>query len=405
MKKKTKLTAILLVLCMVIELLPSNIALVSTMVTAFAADGHKHCICGADHHSIGDHTNKNEISFSAWSSTNSLPDKKGNYYLMDDVTIAGAWYPVDGTVLCLNGHTITAYNASVIIVSDYTNKDVKFTLTDCKENNIGKITHSEGGIGSGVYVYGKGNFIMYGGIITGNFTSNDGGGVFNQGTFTMNGGSITKNKAGVLGGGVANSATFTMNGGIITGNNADYGGGVYNFSNFIMNGGSITSNTANESGGGVRNQATFTMKGGNITENNAEYGGGVDISTTGNFTMDGGSINGNTANEKGGGVSNSGNFTMNVDAYIHDNTASTGGGVSNEGSFTMNSSYIGENKATKDGGGVFNSGTLIMNSGKIGYNEAKGDSGGGVSNKGTFKVNGYVIIAENYGKIPAMCIY
>ena len=47
-----------------------------------AASGHTaHCLCGATHKSIGDHTAAESVSFTAWTNTDSLPWESGNYYL------------------------------------------------------------------------------------------------------------------------------------------------------------------------------------------------------------------------------------------------------------------------------------------------------------------------------------
>jgi hypothetical protein len=66
--------------------------------------------------------------------------------------------------------------------------------------------------GGGVYVRSGGNFIMVGGIISQNNSSN-GAGVYAEGAFTMSGGSITNNVATNNGGGVylAGSGIFNIN--------------------------------------------------------------------------------------------------------------------------------------------------------------------------------------------------
>ena len=121
---------------------------------------HKHCICGAAHESVGDHTTENEVTFTAWNNTeakkqydnadgvtaaNSLPNVAGNYYLTGNVTLSTAvnyegtrycgWEAPDGVVLCLNGHSITMENPQK---TQEANKDVDvikvaghFTMTDC----------------------------------------------------------------------------------------------------------------------------------------------------------------------------------------------------------------------------------------------------------------------------------
>ena len=276
---RKRILSILLTLCMVLALIP-------TTMVAYASETHSHCICGASHEAIGDHTAADVKDFTAWTSTTSLPDTAGNHYLTADVTISGTWKPVDGTVLCLNGHTITCTGDGIDAIT--INSGVSFTLTDCKTGNeMGKITHETGKKGSGVY--NKGTFTMYGGNITGNTATSEGGGVsMFTSTFTMYGGSITGNTA-TSGGGVSIWGTFTMSGGSITGNTAtSEGGGVSMFaSTFTMSGGSITGNTAT-SGGGVCLYGTFTMSGGSITGNTATSGGGVCYTwSTDSFTVSG----------------------------------------------------------------------------------------------------------------------
>ncbi len=272
---------------------------------------HKHCICGAAHESVGDHTTENEVTFTAWNNTeakkqydnadgvtaaNSLPNVAGNYYLTGNVTLSTAvnyegtrycgWEAPDGVVLCLNGHSITMENPQK---TQEANKDVDvikvaghFTMTDCAaENAQGAITHAvnatstEKHKGKGVKVLG-GTFDMYGGTITGNTSAYDIGG------------------SGVSVEGVSDTSrasVFNLYGGLITSNTATSGGGVHvrrivwhGSSEFYMYGGSITKNT--------------------VDSNNASYGtgGGVYVSWTSKFVMSGGEISENTANQFGGGV-------------------------------------------------------------------------------------------------------
>ena len=157
----------------------------------------------------------------------------GYYFLGADVTISETWKPINGVTLCLNGHNIIANGDFNAIMVD---NGATFTLTDCKTGEEqGKITHTEGATGFGVYVYTTdaigshipdSTFIMYGGSIADNNSS--GVGIRNS-IFTMYGGSITGNKSSYSGGGVSEgiSATFNMYGGSITGNQATIGGGVY----------------------------------------------------------------------------------------------------------------------------------------------------------------------------------
>ncbi|MFR6537634.1 MAG: hypothetical protein ACLUP2_06210 [Lachnospiraceae bacterium] len=244
-----------LCLGMILGLMPSQALQVK------AADEHKHCVCGAMHKDVGDHTSETEITFTAWKKTDSLPDTAGNYYLENDVVISAptkdedsryvGWQVPDDVVLCLNGHSITMTGreqCNAIFIS----WDKKFTLTDCK--NTGKVTHAdkEDGkkyTGSAIGVNG-GTFNMYGGSITGNDATSDnpsdgrncGGGVYlGAGNFKMYGGSITNNHSASEGGGVYISTQwdcdFYMYGGNITGNiTEEEGGGVYAVSDMTVSG-------------------------------------------------------------------------------------------------------------------------------------------------------------------------
>ena len=195
---------------------------------------HTHCVCGGNGDVNG---HKHDTAGTEWTTTDSLPNSAGSYYLTKSVS--GDWtVPTDGEVnLCLNGQTI---NGKITIGSG-----AKLTLTDCSSDNSGKI---QGGVtvnGGTLELYGGtiiggvevgrhsnpatgSAFTMYGGTISGN---TDTGGVFLVGTtndtdpprFTMHGGTISGNTAAAPDGGgggvyVGEKCSFTMDGGTITGN-------------------------------------------------------------------------------------------------------------------------------------------------------------------------------------------
>ena len=280
--KKTfgKILGAFLCLGMVLGLMPSQALQVK------AAGEHKHCVCGATHRDVGDHTSETEITFEAWTKTNSLPDTAGNYYLENDVVISAptkdedsgyvGWQVPDDVVLCLNGHSITMTGreqCNAIFIS----WDKKFTLTDCK--NTGKVTHAdkEDGkkyTGSAIGVNG-GTFKMYGGSITENDATSDnswdgsncGGGVYlGAGNFKMYGGSITNNHSASEGGGVYISTQWDCD--------------------FYMYGGNITDNTTEKEGGGVYAVSDITVSGNvNITGNKKADGS---VSNVGLYTTSSG---------------------------------------------------------------------------------------------------------------------
>ena len=411
---KKRLLSVFLCLCMVFGLVPAT-------VWAETTNGHTHYLCGDSTCNGSGHENETykttfekeikqegntlKIGGESWAPTKGSNDTfyilpTGTYYLGSDISPEYTIKIENNVTLCLNGHKITAADGMDAIYMT----GGSFTLTDCK--GVGTITHASSKTGRGVYV-SSGTFNMYGGSITGNRATGDGGGVYKSGSnssFNMYGGSITGNTANSYGGGVyVDGGGFTMSGGTIGGtktgetNTATYGGGgVYAKANFEMTGGSI--------GGTNENDA-----------NTADRGGGVCVDC-GKFTMSASadgqnipSITGNNATENGGGVyviGSSSTFEM-TGGSITGNNAAYGGGVcvSKNGSFEMSgSSCITNNKADSYGGGVninYASATFTMKGGSItGNNAYKSDYistfGGGVCvGSGIFTVSGEVTVTDN----------
>ena len=230
-----------------------------------------------------------------WTDADSLPDDGKSYYLDIDVTLHSTWAPANGTVLCLNGYSITMNEDATAVIT--IESGVTFTLYDCSDTGNGKITHGTSGttgskyIGRGVNV--EGTFNMYGGKITGNETHEKtvgGGGVYvaKNGVLNMSGSAV------ISGNTVYNGTTFS----------AGSGGGVnVNGGTFNMNGGTISNNTADIYGSGVYVDAegVFNMSGGTITENLRN--GGVALSDASTFNMyDTAVISNNEHGADGGGV-------------------------------------------------------------------------------------------------------
>ena len=313
------------------------------------AEQHAHCICGKDHHGVGEHTEESMTTFTQklWmdGDTLKIDDKAvqtssnisnkafsgigyvlptGSYYLGNDVQLKYPLYFGDSEKrnvnLCLNGKTITADgDFDAIILYRGSGYRVVFSLTDCQ--NTGKITHSNGKSGCGVYVFSnsRATFNMYKGSID----SNAGHVTTSNSTTTINGGGVSMNNNS---GYSDEGGIFKMYGGTITNNSATNGGGVYMCNNggniFNMYGGSITGNTATDQGGGVYSASgEITMTGGTIDHNNASQGAGM-YESGGSAAMSGGSITGNTATVKGGGVyvSKDGNFKISGSVQITGNT-------------------------------------------------------------------------------------
>lgn len=212
----------------------------------------------------------------------------------------------------------------------------------------GVMSGNQANLGGGVHVMANTNFIMEGGRIVENTSTQDGGGIriIGTGVFTMQNGEIHDNTA-VNGGGVHASAggTAVMHGGVISDNTSigpgagNGGGGVFVVgvgTSFTMNNGKIYNNTATN-GGGVHIAATsgFTINNGEITANTStgtntatNGGGGVNI-VVGTFTMNGGSVAGNISQSNGGGIRRGADANAHLviaNGEIQGNTAAANGG-------------------------------------------------------------------------------
>lgn len=347
-------------------------ALLCTVVTASASEVsvHSHLICKGTTCTDPAHASHNDVTFEKAITMNDNGVlciggteaqkydgqnydyilQEGIYYLDGDLILHGGIQVSGNVTLCLNGHTISN-NYSHVIQTPW-NKDVTFTLCDCKGG--GKIAHAENSSSTGMGVNlnntsGKQQiFVMYNGCIT----QNKGSGVYlyQNTSFTMYGGSITGNTltgAPTFGGGVYvhSGATFTMYGGDITKNKADYGGGVStsgDTANFTMYGGSITENHANKSGGGIYSTSNnISIYGGGVTNNSVTKtgnAGGIYVSSSDTLTV-------------GGNVNISGNWQGNENSSISNNNANnvylpTNSTITIEKALTGENSSIGVTTAT-----------------------------------------------------------
>lgn len=124
---------------------------------------HEHSVCeGAENCPDDVHIGHQIEKWTEWNNPTEMPEAAGNYYLTADVTLnvnVDRWIPADGTSLCLNGHTISAnentlmYGGIIFIEANKT-----FNLCDCAGK--GKISGSSSKfLGGGVT--NRGTFNMY----------------------------------------------------------------------------------------------------------------------------------------------------------------------------------------------------------------------------------------------------
>ncbi|MBR3510171.1 MAG: InlB B-repeat-containing protein, partial [Lachnospiraceae bacterium] len=207
-----------------------------------------------------------DISFTAWTDTNSMPTKAGNYFLANDVTISSTWNVPSGmTNLCLNGHGIimSGTNRVITVSSGRT-----LNLYDCGTEAVHKFTvtnPSDGGAGLAKVNDGleNGYQTFTGGYITGGQGGQGGGVYIAGGTFNMHGGNIIGNHA--------QGSMYYDGGGVALSENTN--------SRFVMTGGAIQYNTSVGRGGGVgiQKKATAELSGdAKITYNSCnDWGGGI----------------------------------------------------------------------------------------------------------------------------------
>lgn len=325
----------------------------------------------------------------------------------------------------------------------------KFILGTLNSEN-GNISENSAVQGGGVYIgsvqtkagessstTSEDGFVMNGGKITSNNTTDNGGGIYLQGgDFNQYGGIIQTNTSQTNGGGIyLVGGSFNLHNGTVQGNYAAKGGGGIYLSggNFTMSDGDITLNgvrvvdavtSTTESGGGVYlSGGSFKQQGGEITSNiSTAKGGGVCIVGGGNFNMENGFITANGRDtegkiitENGGGVYlENGNFTLGTsnnpyNGTINGNGADYGGGVYLKGgSFVQNYGSLDGNIAEFFGGGLCILGGeftikngLIKNNGKENSSDNSSDNSSGTpvtdNGGGVYMNNGTLTVLQ--GKI------
>ncbi|MBQ7707347.1 MAG: hypothetical protein IJT72_06170, partial [Lachnospiraceae bacterium] len=235
----------------------------------------------------GTHTHDG-ITFTEWTSTNSLPTTAGNYYLANDVTISSTWSVPSGTTnLCLNGHGITMTGSARVITIG---SGKTLNLYDCDTSTTHHYTISDpapNGAGLAV-VNSSGDKAFTGGYITGGVTNsgyNNGSGACvrcDSGNFNMYGGTIIgnqENAGGSSGGGIASfGGCIRIYGGSVIGNYAVSAAGLYfNGGQHYIYGGEFKFNKAGDVG--CANIQNTQILGGVFTNNYETGGYGVIISS------------------------------------------------------------------------------------------------------------------------------
>ncbi len=162
------------------------VALVPITVGARTEDEpHTHKIC-ADENCTDNHEVK---TWTAWDSTDALPNQAGYYYLTNDIITENGVNVIDGVYICLNGHIIQSVGTGSVALTATPACD-NCGLTDCTDT-VHKFSEREDGLR--VLDENSGNITVMGGTIIGsmliasdvmfemyniNVVGDDGGGVF-----------------------------------------------------------------------------------------------------------------------------------------------------------------------------------------------------------------------------------
>lgn len=150
-----------------------------------AAAQHAHPICGASCSHTSSHT---DVTWTEWTSGNTLPTESGNYYLTKDVALTASWEPAGGTISNNTASGSPAKGGGVAVVGN----SGAFIMTGGEiANNI--VTSTGVATGGGVYVSNSA-FTMTNGAIKNNTVTStsteyppNGGGVYLDGAMTVGG--------------------------------------------------------------------------------------------------------------------------------------------------------------------------------------------------------------------------
>lgn len=326
-----------------------------------------------------------------------------NSFFAIGVNIGNANVLTLNNVILTQGRNLTNNLGGGLVIA--TGKVVATNVT-LNANGGGTITQ-----GGGAYVGTGASLSMFGGAVTGNGVTTQGGGIYSVGTVLLDGTSVTGNTSGnqggavvatgglttnnalinnnaaaQLGGAIVSTGTTNITGGSLSGNTSLNGGAAYVGGTTVVDGTTIGNNTANGAaianggnGGAFYNAANLTLKNATLTANKAVlstnaspgisgWGGGifsVSLAAAGapkvtvqNSTIDGGGLASNA--NAGGAIAALGNVGLGgantvLDAtnlIASNNVAAAAGGIYTVGPTTLTRSALTHNKATHASAGL-----------------------------------------------------
>jgi filamentous hemagglutinin family protein len=228
------------------------------------------------------------------------------------------------TTLAINtftgGLTISgAFGASNVTVSG--NNAVRvFNITGFGNTTFDSLRIVNGNVtgdGGGINNSGGGTVTLTNSTVSGNTSTNNGGGIFSNGALTLTNSTVSGNTAVNFGGGILGSGSVTLTNSTVSGNTAgNDGGGIAGVGDVTLTNSTVSGNTSTNNGGGIRGDGDVTLTNSTVSGNTATFDGGgiwgfiggtITNSTIANNTAD--ADNNGTGN--GGGIfGNGGTFTI-----------------------------------------------------------------------------------------------
>lgn len=217
-------------------------------------------LCGGTYENCAaEHQDANQVIWTAWTDSSSLPTASGNYYLQNDVTVTATTTLASADVrLDLNGKTVSCTANGSTRIYRLSAASSKLTILDTSAEKTGKLvrTGSAGGAQGAVIWCQNGTVNLYGGTLDASgLTCTFGAPVDVSGKLYMYGGTIIGG-TGAKGGAIRLATTtsvMNMSGGAIYGGKATTNG-----DNIFING--MLTVTGGKIGGGVHNETGSDTK-------------------------------------------------------------------------------------------------------------------------------------------------
>ncbi len=334
----------------------------------------------------------------------------------------GAIYLDQGSMLTLTDSLISnnsAANGGGIVVG------TQGTLILDSSQVLTNTATMGGAVGGGIWNSG-GTVVITDGLVSGNHGDVNGAGIASEvdGTLSLSNTVVSGNTTTQAGGGIyVSSGRVTLINSQVSNNAANgstqNGGGIMiktvgGTAYMTLTNTAITTNTASYEGGGIAVWPDFTwggntyltINGGTMSGNHAHQGGGAmefnaNIGTSANQLVISGTqimFNGSDTTGSGGLDLSSGAYTVTIANSVIDQnqtgTSGSGGGLYSNGNLSIVNTDISGNQAGKAGGGYYNSGGVVsIRNSTIDYNTVLGTNnnlstgGGGVFNYGTLTLD------------------